>query len=52
MRRVGFNPEDTGNAGKLYRITYECTSIDYNAFVEREEGTFNDVNVEKYIIEP
>jgi len=51
MRRVGFNPEDTGNAGNLYRVTYECNSIDYNAFIERENGTFKDLDVEKFIVD-
>lgn len=51
MRRIGFNPEDTGNAGNLYRITYECNSIDYNAHVESEEGTFNDVAVDPYVVD-
>lgn len=52
MKRVGFNPEDTGNAGNLYRITYECLSTDYTAFVEPGEGTFSDLQVEKFVIEP
>lgn len=51
MKRVGFNPEDTGNAGNLYRVTYECLCNDYTAFVEPGEGTFADLNVDKFIID-
>ena len=52
MKRVSFNPEDTGNAGNLYRISYECLSNDYTAFVEYENGTFADMEVERFIVEP
>lgn len=50
MKRISFNPEDTGNAGNLYRVSYECLSSDYTAFVESGEGTFNDLTVEKFIV--
>ena len=46
MKRTSFSPEDTGNAGNLYRITYECLSIDYTAFVDSGTGTFKDMEFE------
>lgn len=52
VKRVSFNPEDTGNAGNLYRISYECLSNDYTAFVDYEDGTFADLEIEKFIVEP
>ncbi len=52
MRRIAFNQEETGNAGHLYRITYECKCIDYSAHETPGEGSFKDVAVDKFIIEP
>ncbi len=31
MRRVGFSAVDTGNAGNLYQVIFECTLIDETA---------------------
>lgn len=50
MKRISFNPEDTGNAGNLYRISYECLSSDYTAFINYDNGTFADLDVEKFIV--
>lgn len=50
MKRIGFAPEDTGNAGNLYRITYECLSNDYTAFVDFKDGTFNEMTIEPFVI--
>lgn len=50
MKRTGFNPEETGNAGNLYRITYECASIDYTAFKEFDNGTFSEMTIEPFTI--
>jgi len=37
MRRVSFNPEDTGGAGNLYRITFTCILQDVSAVKYMEE---------------
>lgn len=50
MKRVGFAPEETANAGNLYRITYTCASMDYTAFVNSDEGNFNDVEAQPFVI--
>ena len=50
MKRISFNPEDTGNAGNLYRISYECLSNDYTAFVDYGNGTFSGLDVERFIV--
>ena len=46
MERVSFSPVDTGGAGNLYSITYQCSSIDYSAAEVFEDGTFADLNIE------
>jgi hypothetical protein len=33
MRRVDMNREDSGGAGNLYRISFECLVTDYSAKV-------------------
>lgn len=50
MRRVSFSPVDTMGAGNLFNVTYSCVLIDYSAQEEFEEGNFEDVNVNKFII--
>lgn len=50
MRRISFSPVDTGGAGNLYSITYNCHLMDYSATKEWEEGGFSDVSVEKFDI--
>lgn len=47
MRRVDVVSEDTGNAGNLYRVTFECVATDYSAQVIYDEGTFPDVAISK-----
>ena len=42
MRKVGFAPEDTGNAGNLYRITFECIITDASAAKISEEAEVGD----------
>jgi hypothetical protein len=51
MTRKSFSPVDTGGSSNLYLITYECLLTDYSAFVEDAEGTFADLNVEKFIVD-
>ena len=46
MRRVSFSPLDTGGAGNLYSITYNCELVDHSAEVEYSEGSFKDVQTE------
>jgi hypothetical protein len=45
MRRLGFSPEDTGNAGNLYLISYECTLIDYSATKTYVDHELDDIRV-------
>ncbi|WP_166964642.1 hypothetical protein [Yeosuana marina] len=46
MRRLGFAPVDTGNAGNLYRMSYECTLMDYSALKEFADHEINDITIE------
>lgn len=46
MRRIGMNPVDTGSAGNLYQITFECWLMDYAARRQWEEGTGDEVDIE------
>ena len=50
MRRVGFAPIDTGGAGNLYQATYECTLVDYSAKKEFAEGSFADLEINKFTV--
>jgi len=45
MRRVDVTAEDTGNAGNLYRVSFECTTVDYSAQTIYEQGEFVDVAI-------
>jgi hypothetical protein len=47
MRRTDVAAEDTGNAGNLYRISFECVATDYSAQVIYDEGGFPDVAVSR-----
>lgn len=47
MRRVGFNPVDTGDAGNLYQITYQCLLTDYSATKLYDEGSFNGIELQE-----
>ncbi|MFY0714112.1 hypothetical protein J1D01_10575 [Seonamhaeicola sp. NFXS20] len=46
MRRLGFAPVDTGNAGNLYRMSYECQLMDYSAQKEFAEHEIDDISIE------
>lgn len=46
MRRISFSPVDTGGAGNLYSITYECLIVDYTAQKEWGEGSFADLKID------
>lgn len=46
MRKIGFAPEDTGNAGNLYRITFECIVQDESATKVMEEGEVEAFEIE------
>lgn len=52
MSRKSFSPVDTGGSSNLYLMTYECLLIDYSANVEDQEGTFADLEIEKFVIDP
>ncbi|MDR1172286.1 MAG: hypothetical protein LBL24_07530 [Bacteroidales bacterium] len=47
MRRVDVAPEETGNAGNLYRISFECVATDYSAQTVYDEGAFPDVAISR-----
>ena len=56
MKRVSFSPVDTGGAGNLYSITYNCELMDYSAVKEWEEGKFAEIEIDpqldnKYVIQ-
>jgi hypothetical protein len=46
MRRTGFSPVDTGGAGNLYSITYDCLIVDDSAQTKYGEGTFKDLEID------
>lgn len=46
MRRISFSPVDTGGAGNLYSITYECLLVDYTAQQEWGEGSFAELQID------
>jgi len=46
MRRLGFAPVDTGNAGNLYRISYECTLMDYSALKAYDDHELDELDIE------
>ncbi|MEN5434108.1 hypothetical protein ABE545_10735 [Sphingobacterium faecium] len=50
MRRVSYSPIDTGGAGNLWNIVYNCELIDYSAMREFGEGGFKDLEVQKFDI--
>ena len=52
MSRKSFSPLDTGGSSNLYMLTYECLLMDYSANVPDAGGTFAEVQVKKFIIEP
>jgi hypothetical protein len=52
MSRKSFSPLDTGGSSNLYMMTYECLLMDYSANVPDGEGTFADMEVERFIVEP
>lgn len=45
MRRIGFNPVDTGGAGNLYQQSFECTLMDYAAMKAWEDATGNEIGL-------
>jgi len=55
MSRVSFSPVDTGGAGNLFNVVYNCTLMDYSAAPQIAEGTFGEMEIEpkaenRYII--
>lgn len=47
MRRTAFNPVDTGGAGNLYLITFECALVDYSAQPDYDELSVDGINIER-----
>jgi hypothetical protein len=47
MRRIGLFPVDTGSAGNLYQLVYECTLIDFSAQKIMNEGIVPGFEIEK-----
>lgn len=47
MRRVGFNAEDTGGSGNLYRMTFSCLLQDLSAMKYYDETTEVDFQLNK-----
>jgi hypothetical protein len=45
MRRTGFSPVDTGGAGNLYQLTFNCYLLDYSACATFENARIKDVRV-------
>ena len=43
MRRVGMNREDSGGAGNLYRISFQCLVDDMSAMPDTNEELVNEV---------
>ncbi|UGU15201.1 hypothetical protein LS482_16130 [Sinomicrobium kalidii] len=52
MRRVDFHPVDTGSAGNLYRVVFECALQDYSAAKSYQDGKFADVSINRGNIPP
>lgn len=50
MKRIGMHPVDTGNAGNLYQISFECTLMDYAAQDEYVNADIEEVEVERFNI--
>ena len=48
MRRVGMNREDSGNAGNLYKISFQCIVDDMSAMTDTNEELVNEIDVERY----
>jgi hypothetical protein len=45
MQRTGFTREDSGGAGNLYRISFECEIVDYTAMALRSTTSMTDREV-------
>lgn len=45
MRRIALNPIDTGNAGNLYMISFECVLVDYAAQVAWQDAQGNEIDL-------
>lgn len=47
MRRISFDPVDTGNAGNLYRISFQCLLADYAAQKTYTDAELEEMNLSK-----
>lgn len=48
LRRIAFNPVDTGNAGNLYQLSFECLLQDYSAMKEFIDGQVKGIDIKSY----
>ncbi|MEA4981405.1 MAG: hypothetical protein VB066_01680 [Paludibacter sp.] len=47
MRRVGMNREDSGGAGNLYKISFQCVVDDMSTMPDITEEEVNDINISR-----
>ncbi len=47
MRRVDLKREDSGDAGNLYRISFQCMVYDNSASKQYEDTTVSDISIER-----
>ena len=52
MRRVSFDPVDTGNAGNIYRTSFQCLMTDYAAQRAYEDSTLYDMEIIRQDLPP
>jgi hypothetical protein len=58
MRRIAFNPEDTGGSGNLYRASFVCqledtgAMKDYNEVAAPSIELMDDLETNSFIIRP
>lgn len=48
MRRVDMKREDSGDAGNLYRISFQCMVDDMSAMTEYNEQDVQDITISRY----
>ena len=51
MRRVGMRREDSGDAGNLYRISFNCNVEDASSQKEFDENIVNEIMIKREVFE-
>lgn len=51
MRRLAFAPVDTGNAGNLYQLSFECHLQDYSAMKKFVDGKIKGIDIKQGVSE-